>query len=258
MPERPIMIYSYDGSFDGLLCCVFESYEKKEQPCDVLPEGASLPMLLPVKNITTDEDKASRVRISIPAKMGQDAMDFVKHAFLTCHPQKDVLLLRFLRLGYRVGPSVMNMLTDETVHTLTAAVRHLEREAHLYKGFVRFSQTNGVLTSQIEPKNIVLPLIAPHFCERYPGERFLIHDKTHDMALLYEYGAWTITDIDDLSLPDPDEEEIKFRELWRLFYKTIEIKERHNPRCRMSHMPKRYWDHMTELVDDKDLLPEKY
>ena len=26
------IIYQYDGSFEGLLCCVFESYTKKERP----------------------------------------------------------------------------------------------------------------------------------------------------------------------------------------------------------------------------------
>ena len=48
------MIYCYDGSFDGLLCCVYESFYQKELPMDVLPETAQLPLLLPVKNITTD------------------------------------------------------------------------------------------------------------------------------------------------------------------------------------------------------------
>ena len=29
MLDRPTVIYRYDGSFEGLLCCVFESYERK-------------------------------------------------------------------------------------------------------------------------------------------------------------------------------------------------------------------------------------
>ena len=27
---------------------------------------------------------------------------------------------------------------------------------------------------------------------------------------------------------------------------TVAIPERENPRCRLSHMPKRYWNHLTE------------
>lgn len=243
-----ISVYTYDGSFDGLMCCVFESYEKNEVPAGVIPEDADIPYLLPVKHIETDEERAKRVISSIPKKMGREALDFIRHAFLTCHPKKELLILKFMRLGYSCGPSVLNRLTDETVHELFAAVQHLEHEAHLYTGFIRFSEANGALTAQIEPKNIVLPLIGRHFCERYPGERFLIYDRTHGMALLHRDGKLTVCGIEAFEQPDPGEEELKFRELWRLFYDTIEIKERHNPRCRMCLMPKRYWNCMTEFT----------
>lgn len=268
MPERrnvestsePIA-YCYDGSFDGLLCCVFESYEKNELPMDVLQESMPLPLLLPVKAIETNMERAKRVQKSIPKKMGYQALYFLRRAFMTCHPKKDLLILQFMRLGYRYGASVMNRLTDEPVHALFGAVKHLDNEAHLLKGFIRFSDANGVLVAKIEPKNIVLPLIARHFCERYPEERFLIFDKTNGMVLLYENRSMTICSVDEFEQPSPGKEEQKFRELWRLFYKTIEIKERRNPRCRMSHMPKRYWNCMTEFAEQEQneglsFLPE--
>lgn len=247
-PRSGLTVYCYDGSFDGLLCCVFESYEKNEMPADVLPADGPVPLLLPVKAIETRTDRAARVKRSIPEKMGYRALDFVRRAFLTCQPKKELYILQFLRLGYRHGRSVMSRLTDEPVHALFTAVRHLNQEAHLFQGFIRFSEVNGVLTAQIEPKNTVLPLIARHFCGRFSAERFLIYDRTHGMALLYQDGSMSICGADAFEQPDPDEEELKFRELWRLFYRTIEIKERHNPRCRMSHLPKRYWSCMTELA----------
>lgn len=250
MPERPALIYAYDGTFDGLLCCVFESYHSREIPADILADTKELPFLLPVRYIPTQPDHARRVRLSIPQKMGAEADDFVRRAFLTCHAQKELLLLRFLRLGYKKGPDVLHMLTDDTVHALTEAVRHLQNEAHLLTGFVRFSEVNGVLVSIIEPKNFVLPILAPHFCSRYPNERFILYDKTHAMALLYQNGGWAIAEVESFSLPDADEEERKYRALWRLFYDTIEVEGRHNPLCRMGHMPKRYWRYMTEFMAD--------
>jgi probable DNA metabolism protein len=246
--DPEVVVYTYDGSFDGLMCCVFESYDKNEIPADVLPENETVPYLLPVKHIETNEGRAKRVLSSIPKKMGSKALRVIHHAFLTCHPQKDQLILKFMRLGYSCGPSIMNRLTDETVHELFTAVNHLDREAGLYMGFIRFSEANGALTAQIEPKNIVLPLIGRHFRGRYPAEQFLIYDKTHGMALLHYDRKLTICSIEAFEQPDPGEEELKFRELWRLFYDTIEIKERHNPRCRMSLMPKRYWNCMTEFA----------
>ena len=185
---------------------------------------------------------------SIPQKISQQALTFVRQAFLTCLPQKELLILRFLRLGYRVGPSVMNLLTDDTVNTLYKAVKHLQNESHLLTGFLRFSVCNNVLVAEMEPKNIVLPLMARHFCERYPQERFLIHDKTHAMALVYQPYQSAFIPLDTLEVPEPDEQEQAFRQLWQLFYQTIEIQGRHNPTCRRSHMPKRYWKYMTEFT----------
>ncbi len=141
----------------------------------------------------------------------------------------------------------MRMLTDEVVNTLFKAVKHLIRESHLFKGFLRFSVVNNVLVAEIEPKNYVLPLLLPHFRDRYPEERFLIYDKTHGMGLVYRPYQAAVIPLAELELPQPDAAEQTFRELWRLFYDTIEIPGRHNPRCRRSQMPKRYWKNLTEF-----------
>ena len=34
------MIYLYDGSFHGFLCCIFESYAKKESPTAIACDEA--------------------------------------------------------------------------------------------------------------------------------------------------------------------------------------------------------------------------
>lgn len=247
MPDKSNLIYKYDGSFDGLLCCVFESYYKREIPMDIISPVVLQTTLLPVREIETDLQKSSRVLDSIPKKIGASALNFVRYAFLTCIPQKELYMLLFLRRGYHYGPSVMNMLADDVVNRLFKAVKHLNNESHLIKGFLRFSVFNGALVSQIAPKNYILPLITQHFCQRYPEEHFLIHDKTHDMALIYKPHKSAIIPMEDLQMPKPDAKEQYFRELWKLYYNTIEIKERRNFKCRMSNMPKRYWEYMTEF-----------
>lgn len=256
MATQSDLIYYYDGSFDGLLCCVFESYDKQEIPIDILAPSSEAP-LFSGKTIATDLQKAGRVLDSIPKKIGGSALAFVKHAFLTCLSRKELYILLFLRLGYRHGPRVMDMLADEVVNTLFKAVNHLNRESHLLKGFLRFSVSNRVLVGEIEPKNFVLPLLTQHFCERYPEERFLILDKTHGMGLIYQPYQARIIPVADLELPEADEEEQTFRDLWKLFYDTIAIKERYNPVCRMSHMPKRYWKNMTEFGQTQSTTPPK-
>ena len=139
------------------------------------------------------------------------------------------------------------------------AVGHLTGEAHLLKGFTRFSELDGVLVGEIEPKNRVLPLLRPHFCARYPGENFVLYDRTHREVLLHRPGNWAIVPAENFRPGAPGEAERQYRRLWRRFYDTIAIEGRYNPRCRMTQMPKRYWGTMTEFqreeAERKELTP---
>lgn len=147
-------------------------------------------------------------------------------------------------------------LTDDRVLLLTRAIQHLTHEAHQLKGFVRFADYGGVLVGQIAPKNRVLPLLRPHFCQRLPEEAFLLHDKTHREGLFYADRKWKIRPVDHLDLDRPDQAELQCQALWRRFYQTIAIPARHNPKCRMSHMPKRYWDNLPEMQPDPMSTPQ--
>ena len=248
--RRTVAAYQYDGSFDGLLCCVFESFLHKEQPLDILPEGAEQFPLCPPKVIETDRKKAQRVAASIPKKISPLAAEWVRGGFLSCAPHRELLLLEFLRKGYRTGPQVTRMMQDETVAALFRAVQFLENEAHLLKGFLRFVERNGVLTAVIDPKNFVLPLLAPHFAGRLPRETFLIYDRSHGMALLHRQGELRIVPAGGIEFTPENDTEREYQRLWKQFYDTIAIEGRQNPKCRMTHCPRRYWQNMTELCGE--------
>ncbi|OUP08977.1 TIGR03915 family putative DNA repair protein [Anaeromassilibacillus sp. An200] len=254
LPSSP-KAYRYDGSFDGFLCCVFESFLKKETPAAILPEDGPF-SLYPEKQIETDTAKAARVWRSLPLRISPAAADLARSTFLTCMPEKELPLLRVLQEGFRIGGSVMNFLADDDLSALRKAVSFLHNESHLLSGFVRFSEYGSVLVSIITPKNHVLPLLAQYFCSRMPGEQFLIFDKTHREALIHRPGDLRFCPMDELTLPPPDRTEAEYRALWKRFYDTIAIEGRINPRCRMSHMPKRYWGNMTEF-QETEIPPEQ-
>lgn len=239
--------YRYDGSWDGLLCCLFETYERKELPQAVYSHDTVQQTLYPAVEIVTDPNKVQRVKAAMLPKIGPNAKHLAERAFLTCLPQKEVWILRFLRQAFRYGPQVMNHLTDPAVHSLDKAVLHLQRESHQYEGFVRFSVSQGALWSVIEPKNQVLPLLAPHFSKRFCNETFLIYDKTNDQAMVYQNGRYEILHLLAFEPPEPDETELRYRKLWHTFYDSISIRDRENLRLRMNHMQKRYWKHLPEM-----------
>lgn len=255
MSYRTDIAYRYDGSFNGLMCCVFESFYSKEMPLGIFSPEDEQETLFELREIEADAEKAERVIESIPRKISLEAKSLVYHAFLTCLPEKELHILRFLHLGYRVGGKVTQMLTEPRVDVLNKAVQHLANEAHLLCGFVRFSEYDGALLSVIEPKNCVLPLLADHFSGRFPEETFMIYDKTHSYALVHQNGSCEIIRVDNLEIPEADANEESYRALWENFYNSIAIEGRYNPKCRMTHMPKRYWAHMTEFQrNDEDKL----
>ena len=239
--------YEYDGSFEGFLTCVFESYSYHEEPaCFQGPEELCY-TLWPARRIETDREKAARVYRSLDARLGRGASRLVYRAFLTCLEGREGHIYRFLQYGYRRGRGVMGELGHPLVSVLNKAVYHLEHEAHLYTGFARFSDYRGVLLGEIEPKNRVLPLVRGQFTQRYHGEQFLLYDRTHREALVYRPGQWTIAAVDGLTLPQAEEKELKYRQLWRRFFDTVAIEARRNPRCQNTHLPKRFRRQMTEF-----------
>lgn len=247
MHQRADIIYLYDGSFEGFLCCVFESFLQKQRPYDIVAEDANEPSLMAQQWIDTDLRRAERVRNGIGQNISEEALYLVTNGFCSCHPQRELLLLDFITLGFEYGSSVCERLADPTVHALQKAVLFLKRESHQYLGFIRFSEYDRGLVAVIEPKNRVLPTIAPHFCDRFRNELFVIYDKTHRSALIHKPPRWAIVDLEDFVEPQADETERFYRELWGTYFDAIAIRARANPHCQMTHMPKRYWQHMTEL-----------
>lgn len=247
MSDRSDVIYQYDGSFEGLMCCVFEGVFAKETPMDILIGDRAQQSFYSVKVIVTNEEKASRVTGSIPRKICQEAKDLVELGFLSDAENKEMLIFSFLKLGYQKGRIVMDMLQNDVVSELTKAVRNLMRESHNLKGFIRFSIHGNALFAKIGPKNQVLPLLSEHFSNRYRNETFMILDTTHDEALIHRPHESRIVPVEDFRLEVYDDDEADYQDLWRAFYTSIAIKERYNPKCRMSHMPKRYWKYMTEF-----------
>ncbi len=240
------IVYRYDGSFEGFLCCIFESYVHKEIPVAFQSAANLQPTFFDVRWIETDLAHAQRILRSIQRRSPY-AEELVAKGFLTCAVNKEEMLYRFIRALYDIGGALMRRITDDALHPLLKAVRHLDGEVHLLRGFVRFSDLGGVLVGEIQPKNRVLPLLRRHFCDRFYNESLILYDRTNKEALFYRDGKWCISPLEHFEMARPDEQEAQFRRLWKRFYDTVSIAERYHPKTRRTHMPMRYWSTMTEF-----------
>lgn len=247
LAEPSNLMYLYDGGLKGFYTCVFESVYSRELPLAVTPGELAQPTLLPQRWIETDDEKAGRVRRAIAQKIDRRAQELVETVFLSCLPDKELPLLRFLLMGFRDGRVALRRLDHPDVATLMKAENHLLHEAHVLTGFVRFSDVEGRLIATIRPKNFVLPFLAEHFAMRLSEEVFLIYDRTNRAALMHEGGRVQIVPMEEPPAFEADSEERMYRMLWKQFYNTVSIKSRENHRCRMNHLPKRFWSEMTEM-----------
>lgn len=240
--------YCYDGSFQGFLCCVFESFSQKEIPAAVLPPAEGQTSLFPQRDIPTRPDLARRVAAGLE-RLGPSVRERVTTGFLADEPGKELILLRFARLCFERGPSAARMMGDADVAAAFALERAVNNEGCKYIEFLRFEQRGAMLGTIIHPRHNVLPLLRGHFCSRLPDEDFMIFDATHGVALLRRSGKVCYMQMKQYT-PAPDPAEEDWQALWKRFFYALTIEERRNPACQQNHVPKRYWQDMCEMQPD--------
>lgn len=243
------VIYLYDGSFTGLMTAVYRAISSKKMPENIVSMEDNQTILFETEEVVSDEEIAKKMQKYVAEKISYMSLDSIRRCYFSNAFEKEMLILKYILLGMKYGRKVETMLSVETVITMFKAVKRFSNEANFYREFLRFSENEGVLSSVIEPENFVLPYIVYHYEQRIGNLDFLIYDKTHKVALIHKDRHSDIVFIDDFALPEVDEKERFYRELWKGYYNIIGIKERYNEKLRMNLMPKKYWKHLTEFED---------
>ncbi len=256
MSEKQMVVYIYDGTFEGFLCCVYNFYYNRLKPADIVSRENYNPTFYENVIIDTDYEQAYKVRFAIEEKIGRANLDFLCECFLTCLENKEMYMLRYIVKGFKVGDKINGYVTDSDVSALNNAHRHQQREVQKFLGLVRFRRAGDVYVAKIAPKNQILPLMVWHFTGRFADQRFMIYDENNKQALVYANKNYKIIRVEDIQLPPISEDEKRMEQLWKNFYNTIAIKERYNPKCRMNFMPKRMWSNLPEM-NNSDTLPPK-
>lgn len=242
--------YRYDGGFAGFLTCVWDALENKIEPVAfLLPEDG--PTLWAEREMAADEDRARRLYAALAKRVSGRFRHFITWGFLTCLPERELALFTLIRRGMEEGKRAAWDLSDPVMAKVMLAYQKLATEQDHLKGFVRFSELDGALVGEIEPKNRVLPILAPHFAARFSGERLALYDRTHREAFFSVKGRWKIIPVEDFRIGPAGAEERAFRALWRQYYKAVSIEGRFNPKCQSTHLPKRYRHVMTEFMEDE-------
>ncbi len=236
-------VYLYDGSFEGFLTLIYQSYYQKETASKIIKDKKKLSLLDEVIEITTDLKRAQKVHHSLKEKFETKNYNKIFHTFLCDDREFEKALYDFIVIGFKNQKDLAN-INHPSIFYLEKLEHEYFRYLHKMYGFVRFKELeDAVLYAKIEGKFNILPFLGKHFSKRLDGCEFIIHDTKR--ALAYTNGA--IHQIADFEIPILSENEVKFQKLWKLFFKEISIKERKNSKLQQNWVPLIYRKYMTEF-----------
>lgn len=249
-----LKILRYDGSFEGLLCCIFRIYEEKIVVFKIVKDDEPLSDLFAdVIDVLTDEKRAQRVWSGIQRKASQVSIERILLAYLSEIRGEEHTIVRYVQYLIDSKRNIEDNLSHPVVQRLQDVVKMVHRERHRMKAFVRFQLlSDGIYYSGIDPDFNVLPLIKDHFKHRYADQQWIIYDLRRNYGLYYD-----LKEVHEMQLevaPKSNsnnifqEEEVLYQELWKKYFKHTNIESRKNTDLHIRHVPKRYWKYLTEKM----------
>lgn len=253
------MNYLYDGSLEGFLTCVYEHYYNEKAQGIYRDNDFQENLLIKTKVIETNTQKSDKVYDAIICKISR--YDFIRiyKTLGSIVKDREMKCLRYIELGFKMGSKIQLLHGNPIVHDIEDADGKVGFEIHRLYGLIRFnvvrpaghlSNEDGsseILYAKIEPDNDLVEFLVHHFKDRYKNNPFIIHDAKRNKAVVYGAGEWYITDFKNENILEYTDNEVQYQKLWKMYFETIGIKERVNPRCQRNFMPARYWKNLTEI-----------
>ncbi len=245
-------VFVTDGTFDGLLTAIFESYKDERPPSAIEPAARSQPGLFDARvSIATDPHKAHRVWRGLKTHLGAKGRRSVLDAFLSGRPGVETLIAQYVRDAVQAagaGSQTADIGAQIEIGRLSQKVR---REAHRLKGFVRFQQTaDGRYLALTAPRYDVLPLVRRHFEARYADQEWIIYDTRRDYGLHFDGRRTRRLQVAAAELQTrtglAGDNEKHCQRLWQRYFAAVNIPQRDNPKLHLGRLPRRFWRYLTE------------
>jgi probable DNA metabolism protein len=254
-------IWVYDKTFEGFLTVVFESYELKTIPDQVLGENESLSFIFKGNHkVICNNNKAKRVWDGLAKKISRQSCQMIYRVFLSELKDVELLMLSYIRKVFDSQVNIELNFGDECVLKMFNISKKVASEAHRIPMFVRFQKTaDEIYYASFDPMYNVLPLVIDHFEKRFADQKWIIYDTRRNFGFYYDLNSTeevTFTNSlvsqangkIDTNLLDRDEQ--LFQDLWKAYFKSMCIKERINPKLHKQLLPRRFWKHLIEKQGD--------
>ena len=258
-------IYLCEQSMNGIYSALYDAWKlsRHEEAGIAFKDTVEHELFCEYIEVTESEKKSAAIDRLIRKHLGERAYWDIYHALLSEDAGRADAVFQVLLAARKLNDSrkIMDHLTEPAVEKVFELKRSVANEAHLFVEFIRFRELeNGVMFSEITPKNRVLTCIGDHFSDRFPLENWMIYDKTHKEYLLHKaHTQWILMTgetVNEEMTARITEQEREFGQLWKVFFETIAIEERMNPVCQRTHLPLRFREDMIEFQTVCDLHDE--
>lgn len=238
----------YDGSFEGFLTAVFESYARKWQDVRICKAQSGASTLFgEVSAVVTDVPKAMRVWNGLKTRTSEAACRLFYYNYLSEIPNSEDWMLEYVRYVFASDADVSSDYSNPAVSSIARTAKSVGREKHRMEAFVRFELTaDQVYYAAIEPDFNVLPLLIKHFKSRYADQRWIIWDKKRQYGLRYDLDKVELIYEPAASDAAGEPSQLDYSQLWKTYFKSTNILERRNMKLHLQHVPLRYWKYLSE------------
>ncbi|MBQ9765155.1 MAG: TIGR03915 family putative DNA repair protein [Lachnospiraceae bacterium] len=255
MNDNNKVVFVCENEFVAIMTAIYDAWDwsigKGHDKVHIELEGErNYQLFTEYIEVKPNEEKCRKVVRSIRNKISEEVFGEVFLASLSEKKDKADAIYHFLVVAFKIGSRVLDSLGNPCVMRVFELVRYVKHEAGYSREFLRFSKLSaGGLFAKIKPKNDIITLIAPHFADRLPEENWIIYDEGRKIAVVHPRGSeWFITNdkvfLDNIVFA---EDELEYQELWKVFFKTIAIKERINYKLQRQVMPLRYRENVVEF-----------
>lgn len=239
-------IFITDGSAVSFFTAVFTAF--REECIITSDKNVQLSFDSATVNVLPDYEKSDRVRRAIARYDSLAETDILLALRSSCNT-KEQIAFNYIRKLMELKSPINKRLSLPEVIALNETVYKVNGETHRMKGFLRFMESaNGILYAPYSPDNDITDLLMPHFCARFSAQKFIIHDLKRKVAGIYDGNEWIICEAGETEICLSENEKL-FENLWKKYYKSVNITERPHERQMRGYMPARYWKYMPEKYD---------
>ncbi|MBQ8426750.1 MAG: TIGR03915 family putative DNA repair protein [Clostridia bacterium] len=237
-----MIIFVCDYNVDGLLSALFISFTEKTKPTEVVDRTKYQPRFdAYIREIKTDKLQASRVKKALFSYGGNDIVAHLKLCLSSCNERAFTVAFNYAYYTLLSKTDVSEHLSEKCVYEFSYIVQKVLHERHVMSGFLRFFESaNGVLYAKYSPDNDITSILAPHFFRRLGRIPFIIHDAKRNTIAISDGNTIKMDHTDLPANFKPSESEKLMNDLWKRYFKSINIAQRKNTRQQDGYFPRRY------------------